>query len=590
MAATTGENLVPLGVSGTGAAFTLGNDLAPLRILEQGARTRALAAERARLAKVKADQDNAKQFNDFAKFEQDGSPYFGDSLNKRVYKPAMEQLIDVTKNNRDDLLARNFASQPILQRTNNETVQSKAKTKYLTDAIRGYQGDKALYNAQYIGENLSKSLRGEDGTTRLPSEFDEEGWNDSVKGDHQAYNEPEVVRRATAKLMPAISQKVSEAGSIGGQHTADQVRGRFVAFDGKGHPILNADKTPKIALSADTQAILEEDPLFKLKLDAREAAYNEKRAADPSLPNMSRRGHISQMIGPLVYYSQDHDEGLNRLPPQPKTAKANPKELIATPTTSRQTSYYNQPGSQTQLANHYATVGRSLGTAAGPGIQVEANNGDFSILGANGEVTRPNTAQANGRVPVQLLNRGYVLYAKGKRLGSDKPFQTDEEARQATLNLIKTSAHPEDLELRVMGHGVLKDRTRTAGDGLGGPPKEIGKDKHGKPVYDTSTTETQHNVLVPITQEIDAQLRRASGNKYEPRATTPQESELINAVKARGGRLITPYNNVQPRAAAPSTSTAKAQRPAWLQPKATTKQAPSKSNAKAADASGGMLD
>lgn len=328
--AVSGENLVPSGGgrAGSGAAYVLGNTTPDaLAIIQQGERARALARERQRQAQLKADQENAKQYNDFVKFEQDGSPYFGEALQGKVYQPLMGNLTTAFKDNRNDLFARNTAAANYLQPAKNETVQSKAKTQFINDKMKGFQADPKLFDAEYAGKSLSAALRGEDGTGKLPSQFDEEGHFNGLLGDEKLYKEPEVVRRATEKLAPIISQRVAEAGTIGGQHTADQVRGRFVVFQ-NGRPVLNADGTPKLNLTADTQALLESDPLFKLKVDAREAAYNKQREADPNIPQMSRRGHIAQMVGPLAFYDARHDEGLNRLPPQPKSGSG-PKQVEA---------------------------------------------------------------------------------------------------------------------------------------------------------------------------------------------------------------------------------------------------------------------
>jgi hypothetical protein len=321
MPAISGENSVPEGRARTGAAYVLpATSQDALSIILQGDRNRATARERAAARQAKVDQESAKAFNDAVRFDQSGSTYFADALNEVIYKPLVPSLQEQYKVNRGDSFAIKSATAPIMQRADNETKQSEAKSKYIGEQLRAFQGDKSLYNTEYAGQNLSAALRGENGARRLPSQFDAEAWVDSLRGDQNLYKEPEVVRRATKGLAPIISQRVAEAGSIGGEHTANQVRGRFVAFDGKGHPILNADGTPKLNLTADTQALLEGDPLFKLKVDAREAAYNKKREEDPNLPQMSRRGHIAQMVGPLAFYDQSHDEGLNRLPPQPRSS------------------------------------------------------------------------------------------------------------------------------------------------------------------------------------------------------------------------------------------------------------------------------
>jgi hypothetical protein len=592
MAQIAGENSVPLGIAGTGAAYRLDSkEPNALSIIIGGQHARDIAAQRQAAAQLKTDQENAKAFNDAVKFKQDGSPYFAKELNNKVYAPLTGRVTEVFKANRNDTFARNVAAAPLLQQAEMETLQSAAKTKYINDQIGRFQADKNLYDSDYVGQNLSAALRNEDGTGRLPSEFDAEGWHDGLLGDHSLYKEPEVIRRATEKLAPTITQRVAEAGALGGQRSADTVRGRFVAFDGKGRAILNADGSPKLALNADTQTLLESDPLFKMKVDAREAAYNAQREADPSLPQMSRRGHISKMIGPLAFYEQTRDEQLNAQPRQARDKKADPKEVLATPTVTGQTSYYKAGGTGPNTANHYAAVGQSFGSATKPYVDVEVNSGNMEIVGQNGEATRPNLATANGRVPMRLVSRDYVLYANGKRIGRTDPFQTDEEAHQELLRTIRNSPNPAKLELRVEGRGVVVDKARTAGDGLGGAPQATGYNRvSGKATYDTSTNETQHNVIVPITQDMDAQLQRATKGNWNHYKASAQEKEVIKEVQRRGGRLITPYNNAQPLT--PTKATTKPAPPTWLKPAAATNKGskPATKPNKAADLSGGMLD
>lgn len=319
MPSISGENSVPLGRSNTGAAYILANNNPnALAILENGRRAREMQAKAAADAKAKADALRAKEYNDNVKFDMDGSVYFGEGLQQQVYAPLTGQLTDIYKQRDLDSMGRSTATRPILQRANNETVQSKAKTQFLNAQMRAYQQDKEYYDPQYAGENLSSALH--DGTrNRLPSEFDEEQWNTTLQADHRLYREPEVIKRTMKGLMPVISQKVSEAGAIGGQHHADTVRGRLVAFDGQGKPILNADGSPKLNLNGDGLALIDQG-IFKLKADARQAAYEQAREADPNLPRMTRAGIVAQMVGPLAHYDTAHDEGLNPLPPRPRAA------------------------------------------------------------------------------------------------------------------------------------------------------------------------------------------------------------------------------------------------------------------------------
>lgn len=369
MSEINGENLTPLGRAGTGGSFILGTrGPDALTLLETGRRSTAQAAQNEANRRAKRESEVAKQIGEDYKFDQDGSVYFGEPLDQQVYTPVLDQLKEQYIKYPQDALARRMAVKPILQRVNNETAQSKNKTAFLTSSLKEMAGD-GLYNAQYANEHLAKALHGADGKRLLPSQFDAEEWRAGILGDHQVYNEKAVIDRTTKGLFPIISQKIAEAGQLGGQNTADTVRGRLVAFDGKGHPILNSDGSPKLNLTADMDNLLDSDPLFKLKTDARVADYEAKREASvkanatdpaiPVLPIMTRRGHHAQMVGPLAFYDTTHDEGLNAQVPRPRVAKDNPRCRCATT---------RWPASQTTYtplsANRPTTTRRSARTSA----------------------------------------------------------------------------------------------------------------------------------------------------------------------------------------------------------------------------------
>ncbi|GAC1368575.1 MAG: hypothetical protein NVS3B25_07490 [Hymenobacter sp.] len=306
MPTINGENLVPLGHGG--AAYVLGKTTPDaLAIIAQGQRARELAAARAKALQDKADAERAKQYLDDSKYQQDGSVYFGKTLNDQVYQPLVGKLNEVYAKPGLDALGRAQLTRPLLQNTNNETVQSKAKTQYIKDTLAGFH--KPLYDSAYATAHLTKNLP--EGT--LPSQFDEEAWKANLLGDHRLYDKKEVIAQATKGLLPTVTQRIEQAGALGGKHVVDQIKGQLLAFDDHKRPIFNADGTQKVALSANTQNLLESDPLFKLKLDAEEADYNKLREADPTLPVISRRGHIANMVGPLLHYDQAHDETLIRL-------------------------------------------------------------------------------------------------------------------------------------------------------------------------------------------------------------------------------------------------------------------------------------
>jgi hypothetical protein len=594
MPTISGENLVPSGGgrSGVGAAYVLPTTSPDaLSIILQGDRTRALARQRAEAARQKQAEQIAKSFADDLKYNTKTGRLFQDSFDEEA-TGLVDKLTAIRKQqNRGagtpglDRFEVERQSRNLLNDIDRLRIQGEEKQKFW-DTQAGRIAHDPTRNAAAYNTALANSLLTPEGKRLRATEHEPEALAATLENDPTTYNEGEVIRKALKDLVPTITQKVTEAGTLGGQHYADQVRGQLLYMQ-NGQPVLNADGKPKLNLDGGAAELLDQGAV-KVLADARMAAYEKQREADPNLPQMSRRGHLAIMFGPQVAYTQEHSEGLNAQPRQPRVAKADPHEVLATPTVKGQTSYYNAPGSTATTPNHYAAVGQSFGSATKPYVEVEANNGNMQIVGQNGEVTRPNLPAANGRVPMRLVSRDYVLYANGKRMGRPEAFQTDEEAHQQLLKMVRESPHPEKLELRLEGRGVVVDKARTAGDGLGGGPQPTGFNrKSGKPTFDTSTGETQYNVIVPITQDMDAQLQRATKGKWQHHKASVQESELMRAVRERGGRIITPYNNVQPLAP-PAQDKPKATRPAWLQSKGNPKQPTSKTT-KAADPSGGML-
>jgi hypothetical protein len=579
MAEISGENLVPSGGgrAGIGAAYVLGNRTPDaLSILLQGDRTRALAARRAEAARQKQAEQIGKNFADDLKYNTKTGRLFQDSFDEQA-AGLSDKLTAIYKQQNRGTGAGGLDSFEVARQSKNLLndidrlrVQGEEKQKFW-DTMAGRIAHDPTRNTTAYNTALAKYLLTPEGKRVLAVDHDPEATAAALDADPMTYNEGEVVRKSLHDLVPIITQRVADAGILGGQHRAEQVRGQLLSME-NGEAVLNADGTPKLNFDGGVAEMLDQGAV-KVLADAREAAYNKRREADPSLPAISRRGHLAMMYGPQVAYSQQHTEGLNGQLPRPRTAKAaDPHEVLATPTIKGQTSYYHLPGASAASPNHYAAVGQSFGSATKPYVEVEANNAGMQIVGQNGEVTRLNSPAANGRVPMRLASRDYVLYINGKRMGRPEAFQTDEEARQQLLKFIQESPHPEKMELRLEGRGVVVDKARTAGDGLGGAPQPIGLTAKHKPVYDTSTSETQYNVIVPITQDMDAQLQRATKGKWQHHKASAQENELIKAVRARGGRIITPYNGAQPLPTTPERPTTKATRPAWMQSKGNPKQ------------------
>ena len=605
MATIPGENLVPLGRSGSGAAYVLGPTSGPsaLTLLETGRRSRQKAAQDEANRQAKLTEQKAKEYHDREKYDQDGSVYFGAPLNEQIYLPLNDELKAIYQKRDLDAIGREQLTAPLLSRVKNENAQSKAKTAYLSEAIKSFQGGGGFYDSQYATEHLAKALRSKEGKGLIPSQFDEEAWKAGLLGDEKLYNEKEVVTRTTKGLFPIISQKIAEAGQLGGAHEANNVRGRLVAFDGKGHPVLNADGSPKLNLTADMDNLLDSDPIFKLKTDARVTAYEEARqksieanAIDPAvpvLPMMTRRGHHAQMVGPLAFYDTARDEGLNAQVPRPRVAKDSPNKVVVQDFAAARQSDYLDPTTSRQQTNHYAEVGQTFGSAAKPYVEVSAPTANITIIGQDGKPTDTNHIKGGGNTKVKAQARVYSLYTKsGKRLGRPEPFATDQEAADYALKIAREYPKPQDLELRVEGRGTLVDENRTAGDGLGGGVPTVFKPgkpgEPGKMVPDNSVAKTERTVLFPITQEVDDQLSRSTGGEWNRFKHSPAQAQLMREVMKRGGKFVNPYTHAQREAA--KAKTTKPQRPTFLQP-TTGKKTSTKTQATTttADNSGGML-
>jgi hypothetical protein len=419
------------------------------------------------------------------------------------------------------------------------------------------------------------------------------------------------VAKTLHNVVPTITQKVAEAGTLGGQHYADQVRGQLLYME-HGKPVLNADGSPRLNLDGGAAALLDQGTV-KVLADAREAAYNKQREereaarlTDPSLPSLpkiGRNGHLAMMFGPQLAYSQSHDEALNPRPPQPRaTPKSSRDEVMVTPAVGFQLSHYEQPGQQpgalartlgakpgpaTLVANHYPTVGQSFGSARQPFTPVVVDNARAEIVGQDGKPTHLSKAAPNGKIQMQLTSRDYSLYVNGKRVGRREVFATPAEAYQHLLSTINglTPEQARKAELRTEYRGAVVDKEKTAGDGVGGRPQAIGTNANGGPTYDNGTSEKRYSVIVPADQYTDAQLVQATGGKWHPRIPTKEQRAVIDALRAKGGRLVTPYSQAPAAQPVPKEKAdplgfgdPKLPRPAFLKAK------------QAADRSGGMLD
>ena len=556
MTVIAGENLVPRGVAGSGGAYVLpktGPDA--LTILGSGLRGREHLQAMQRLGQrvraatdAKAKEKTDKAVADAGKNLRDDLQYKTET--GRLFQPGFEEsTADVF-----DRLTSTYKREQVGELSRFDAERERATIKRDTEALRihGVEKQKAINDVaakvqadptrNYVNytNGLAKSVLLPDGKRVRATDYDPNAAFASLDLDPTTYHEAEVVKKALHDVVPKITHKVAEAGRLGGQHQTDTVTGQLIASR-NGKPLFNADGTPVLNLTDETQAMLDQGPV-KILADTREAEYNKRREADPSLPNMTRRGHLASMFGPQVAYSQSHEEGMNAQVPRPHTPKISTNTVLAYPTSSQHTSFFQPAPGVPTAQNHYPAVGHSFGSQAKPYVEVTANTANIEAAGGGGQLNRVNPEGTSLDVPFRLQTRAYMLYDNGKRVGAAQPFGSDKEAEQFALDYVRRHPHASKLSLRVMGLGTVVDKSKTAGDGLGAAPKIVGYNQNThQPIYDTSTTETTQSALVPMTQEMDAQLTRQTGGAWQRYKTSPQEAELIKAVRGRGGRLITPY-------------------------------------------------
>lgn len=405
--AVLGENIVPLGRAGTGAAVVLGNDLSPLRILQQGDAMRARRAAQEAALKQKRDAEAAKMLQD-AKYTQDSSVYFGDALHNQVYAGIEGKLGKIAMDQGLDSIGKSLAYRSTISPIENENAQNKAKSAFLQDRSNEFQKNQELYNNEFIYTNLVNKLRDETGRPLRPSEFDADAWHRDIIANPEAYNELGVINQATKNLFPVTSQKVTRAGRLGGTHETFEVKGRLVSYDGEGRLLRNGDKTPKLNITSDDVNALKSEPLFNLKLEQRKAQYAAKRAADPSLPAMSELGHISMMLAPLAKYDTQHEEALNA---QPRAERAGPREK-------------NPPIYSAPVEADYVAPGE----VENPGTQDGAAPLPFGLNPTGADTFRTLQAAQVPKGPQQVLATSkYSVPAPvhATASGQNKPYQTD---------------------------------------------------------------------------------------------------------------------------------------------------------------------
>jgi hypothetical protein len=215
--------------------------------------------------------------------------------------------------------------------------------------------------------------------------------------------------------------------------------------------------------------------------------------------------------------------------------------------------------------NHYPHVGVSFATEKTPYVPLVVDSNELTTLGADGAPTQYSANKTNSQVKLNATDRSFVLEVNGKRLGLSKAG-TSADAYQEMRQLIDdmTPAQASRAVMKAYYQGSVVDKGAVSGDGTGGQARLLGYRGEGKallseaqaaeakragkaltPVYDTK--ERQVKVMRPATAQLDAQAARQTPG-YNPRQRTPQETDLIRRLEAKGGRVVDPYHTTQPAA------------------------------------------
>ncbi|WP_324675553.1 hypothetical protein [Hymenobacter sp. GOD-10R] len=578
-----GFNSVPLGVSGSGDATVYGLGTAPLTILRQQDALRARQQQQEQQLQAKREAQQAQEFRDLlsaSKLNVNGYLPFKTQIDQSV-QAAREKLNALYQDPKIDIYQRRNAVQQ-LEDQHNSFVHGTEEVGKMLDQVRQTAKADPRYNDAAITTDLYNSLKDEQGNTVDLSKFSPTTLAATLT-NAKNYDETQVVKAWLDSTFEADQSTLSSAARPGGYGQKAQASSNYfllengrLKLDPKTHQPIPRTELPEVQLAAEA------DPFLRGLLDLKQSQYNAQikaveqkmRSYEPLTEQerqfvwqeantpKTRTEFLNELLLPHAYQRTSNTQTYSR-PIAPKIPKATPKqsgtEVTVTPTTGYQASTY-QPAPTgamqrvknavgilpSAITNHYPTVGETFASARKSYAEVTVDNRGAEVVGQDGKTTA--LAEGNGKVPMQLVSRDYVLYVDGKRVGRKEPFASDADAYQYLHKTIDglTTAQARKAELRVEYRGTLTDKARTGNDGAGGPPKpttniKAAKGQYAEPWAATSTTENRQSVIVPASQTVDAQLQRASGGKWNPKRLTPQQNQVVEALQRKGGRVVSPY-------------------------------------------------
>ncbi|WP_375433846.1 hypothetical protein [uncultured Hymenobacter sp.] len=579
------------GQAGTGEAFLLGPGLGPLNLIRQ---QDALNRKNQQAEMAAKQQRENRERQDLQKLRM--------GLTTKGFLPFTAELQATAKRTYDEMKA--ISLNPSMDRGTQEleiekrTADYKSKAEWTTLVENRFKDITQLsakdkrYNPAAVDTALYKSLDDEQGN-RLPiAGFNPDKLN-TVLENPDTFNRNEVASSFLDSLAEADrSTKTSAArpGRLGQSNTAESnffevENGAFKLDPATANRIPRTDR-PEVIEAAKRDPFVSRIINQQMQAHAGKvnAVVEKMRNLEPLTPEeqdlvereqtgqKQYANYLNELLLPHAYQRSSEIQTYSRpLPvkaaPQLKAAPKRPaNEVMAIPTVGFQASTYvpEATGRFGQMkkamgitpsvtTNHYPTVGVSFGSASRPYAEAVIDNREAEVVGENGKTTR--AALGNGKVPMQVVGRDYVLYVNGKRVGRKEAFRNDSEAYNYLLSSIErlTPEQARKAELRAEYRGTVLDKTKTANDGAGGQPKPTGTSTTtGAATYDTGISESRLSVIAPANQATDAQLQQASGGKWNPRQPTKQQTRAIEALTRKGGRVVSPYGTQQGQPTTPS--------------------------------------
>lgn len=578
---------IPTTGAGNGEAFILQGGMGSLGIL----REQDAIARRVREREAQAQQKReAQQLQDLQKVRlglSDGGflPYQPELETRK--QAVFDEMVKVQMDPKLPDYQKKVGTEKILADYNSKATWTKQVENRFKEVTQLSGRDKR-YNPAAVDKLLYSSLNDTNGN-RLPiAGFNPDVLN-TVLENPDTFDKTAVAAAFLDELAKADTSSESTAatpGRFGERNTAtsnywevengalklDPVTGNRIPRINRPEVIEAARRDPFVSKLIDQQmqahAATVQTVVEKMRnlepLTADEQQLVEQEQTEPK----RYASYLNELLLPHAYQRTSEIQTYAR-PLAPKAAprpKAAPKpsatEVTATPTVGYQASTF-QPaatGSYGQMkqalgiapplvTNHYPTVGETFASARRPYADVTIDNRQAEVVGQDGKTT--TRALGNGKVPMQIVSRDLVLYSNGKRLGRKAAYQSDAEAYEDLLRTINelTPEQARKAELRAEYRGTLTDKARTTNDGAGsqgrttaGQEADIAKLIAEAAGDEKSTVnETRLSVIVPASQATDAQLRQATGGKWNPQQPTPQQARAIEALTRRGGRIVTPY-------------------------------------------------